>query len=173
MSIVSEELIESAATFEPRERTEAPLRYVMTIPVKADRAAAIDALFEFDRMTRYLPSIKKVDVECRADGTPETRYCTVSGMGRLREDIVWFDEQLGYAYSADAPGLPMKEHLAVATVSDSSTGGSEIRFEVYFNWRGVLKPIMMRAMFPGMMKALGKGLQADLIADGSVNGNWT
>ncbi|MEM8495008.1 MAG: SRPBCC family protein [Planctomycetota bacterium] len=156
----------------PRKLTTAPLRYVMTAPVKSNPEDALRVVLDFEALPKYLTSIKKVDMECDSAGNPSVRVCTVSGMGQVKEAITWFDEELGYAYSADAPGLPMKNHLGVATVKPASQGGSIIRWESYFDWRGMLKPVMMKLMFPGMMRSLGKGLQRDLGAAGAVDGSW-
>lgn len=163
----------SDSKLKPSTHTTAPLRIVMTAPVKAAPKEALKAIMDVGRVEKYLPSIKQAVVECDAHGKPNARFCTVSGMGKLREDIVWYQEESGYAYAA-APkrSLPMTDHLGVATVNSDGHGGSIVRWEQYFNWKGFFKPMMMKLMFPSMMKSLGKGIQADLGTNGSVETRW-
>lgn len=152
--------------------TKAPLRMRMTTPVSSPPEKALSVVTTLDRIVEYLSSIKAAEIKYSSQGEPEARFCTVSGMGQVKESIVWYDEDLGYAYSADAPGLPMKDHLGIALVKPDGKGGSIITWDSYFNWKGMLKPVMMKLMFPGMMKSLGKGLQGDLGAGGPVTTQW-
>lgn len=150
-----------------------PLRLAMEAPVVATVPDALATVLRIENVGAYLPSIWRAELKLREDGSPATRVCEVSGMGRLSEDIVWHDPTRGYAYSVrPVAALPMVDHLAVVTVRPVGGGGSVIRWEQRFNWRGFLKPLVMRLMFPRMMRTLGEGLQRDLGAAAAVSVAW-
>lgn len=173
MSTAVVSAIESSHDLPTSARAKAPLRLVMTIPVKNDRETALRAVLAVERVAKWVPSIKKAEVIRDASGTPSARVCTVQGMGKLTEAIVWFDESKGYAYAAEpSAALPMTDHLCVATVGIDASGVTTIRWAQHFNWRGFLKPLMMKLMFPGMMRSLGKGLQRELGPAGPIRVSW-
>ncbi|MEM8671748.1 MAG: SRPBCC family protein [Planctomycetota bacterium] len=164
--------IRSKLGFEPQRHTSAPLRTVTTIPVAGSVEAALEVMFDFDRLVSYLAGMRRVETEYDAQGKPTVRHCTVTGLGRFAEEIVWYDEAHGYAYSAiPAPGLPVKDQLGVMTVQ-ADADASVIRWEQYFNWTGLLKPLVMKFMLPNMFKSVGKGLQRDLGVAGKIEFRW-
>lgn len=163
---------EASKTFHPEQLTNAPLRLVMHAPVKASREEALKAILDLKGIRKYLSSIKHVDLE-HQQGGPQMRICNVAGMGNLREEIVWYDEEQGYAYAAQPlASLPLKDHLGVARVIEAEDGETTVRWEQRFNWKGVFKPMMMKMMFPRMMRELGRGIQNELGAAGTVKATW-
>ncbi len=133
-------------------RHHAPLRIARQYRLHAAPEQVFSILGDLEGITSFFPMIHHADVRhagsCAGEGS--VRVCSIRGMGKVNERIVWWDEPKGYAYAANGTLVPLRDHLGVIVISDLGNGESAVEWRQYFNTRlgplGWLFPLMMRRL---------------------------
>ncbi|KZC23847.1 hypothetical protein RHOFW104T7_11910 [Rhodanobacter thiooxydans] len=123
-------------------------------------------LGDLEGITRFFPMIHHASVEhaggCTGEGS--LRVCSIRGMGKVNEKIVWYRNPDGYAYRAEGRMVPLRNHLGVILISGDGAGGSLVEWRQYFETRyglmGWMFPVMMRMMMKRAVANIGKLLDA-------------
>lgn len=133
-----------------------PLRIHAQYRLEASPEEVFNIIGDLKGITHFFPMIHHASVEhahgCAGEGS--TRVCSVRGMGKVRERIVWWAPPLGYAYRADGPFVPLGNHLGLVLIQPDDEGGSTLEWRQYFHtrlgplgwtFRGVMPILMDRA----------------------------
>ncbi|NMM29234.1 MAG: SRPBCC family protein [Glaciimonas sp.] len=143
-------------------RQQTPLRINAHYSVGAKPEQLFSVLGDLEGITRFFPMIHHATVEHTADcaGEGSLRVCSIRGMGKVNEEIVWWSEPNGYAYRANGLLVPLRDHLGVILISDDGSGGAILEWRQYFNTRygllGWMFPVMMRFLMDRAIRNLAK-----------------
>lgn len=143
----------------------APLRIAERYTVHATRERIFSLLGDLQSITRFFPMIHHAEVRheegCAGEGS--IRVCSVRGMGKIRERIVWWSEPAGYAYTAAGELVPIRDHLGVIRIFENDEGSATIEWRQYFNTRygllGWMFPFMMKIMMGRAIRNIGRLLE--------------
>lgn len=143
----------------------APLRIAQRYALPATREKVFSVLGDLEGITRFFPMIHHAEVRRSDDcvGVGTLRVCSIRGMGKVDERIVWWSAPAGYAYAAAGRFVPIKDHLGVIRIFQDGDGSSTIEWRQYFNTRyGVLGwvfPSMMKIMMGRAIRNIGRLLE--------------
>lgn len=154
-------------------RHPAPLRIDASFRLKAPPEKVFAMLGDLEGITRFFPLIHHAAVRHANGcvGAGSERVCSIRGMGKVNERIVWWNAPIGYAYRAQGPLVPLREHLGVIQIAPGAQGGSELTWRQYFHTRlgplGWMFPFMMRRMMGRAAANIDKliGAQSDPLGD--------
>lgn len=146
---------------EPRELAlahGAPLRIDAAYALRAAPEAVFAVIADLQGIARFFPMIQHASVAhprgCVGEGSE--RVCSIRGMGKVRERIVWWREPVGYAYRAQGTLMPLRNHLGLIVLERMEAGGTRLVWRQYFDTRfgllGWVFPWMMRRL---MNRAIG------------------
>lgn len=145
----------------------APLRIAARYRLAASPRQVFSILGDLEGITRFFPMIHhaKVDHAAGCPAAGSVRVCAIRGMGELTEKVLWWHEPGGYAYRADGPWVPLRDHMGVIQIASVGDGTkSLVDWRQYFDTRygpmGWMFPIFMRAMMGRAMVNIGKLLGA-------------
>ena len=148
----------------------APRRIFQRYRVAASPQELFSVLGDLEGITRFFPMIHHASVKHAGGGAGEgsLRVCSIRGMGKVNEKIVWYRKPHGYAYRADGRMVPLRNHLGVIMIMNGVTGGSLLEWSQYFDTRfgpmGWAFPTMMRMMMNRAVANIG------ILLDASVDG---
>lgn len=132
------------------KRQQTPLRIDARYSIVAKPEDLFSVLGDLEGITKFFPMIHHATVAhgsgCVGEGS--LRVCSIRGMGRVSERIVWWSAPNGYAYRANGPLVPLHDHLGVILISPDDTGNATLEWRQYFDTRygplGWMFPVMMR-----------------------------
>ncbi len=134
------------------ERQPAPLRITEYFRVGMRPEQLFAELGDMEGITRFFPLIYHATVAHHAGcaGEGSQRVCSIHGMGKVNERIVWWSRPEGYAYQASGIMVPFRNHLGIILITPAGDGGSMLEWRHYFETRygplGWIFPVMMRLL---------------------------
>lgn len=156
--------------FQIEKYTKAPLR----LELKSSFSITPDLLFKIisdhNAVVNWVPLMKAVSMEHHQSSGDEcsvgsVRHCTLRGIGRIDETILWWNPPYGYAFRVAAKSkmmMPTEDHVSVMLIEASADGESILTWRHYFNWQGLVMRYMAALMFPMMMKGALNNIHKDL-----------
>ncbi len=146
----------STPAFDVSRWTKAPLRLTGTFQFAAPRDVVFEKVGDPNILASWFPTITggKLDhgQSCNSGvwGEGSKRLCYTRGMGTIDETVLHWDPPHAYAYTAKNAMMPIKDHVAAMTLTERGPQATELCWDQYFNFEG----LVMRHMFPAMMTAL-------------------
>lgn len=148
--------LEPLPPFDVSRWTKAPLRLTGSFHFAAPRAVVFEKVGDPKILASWFPTIYGGRLDhgqsCNIGewGEGSRRLCYTRAMGTIDETVLLWDPPRGYAYTAKNAMMPIKDHVAAMTLGVRGTDETELRWDQYFNFKG----LVMRHMFPAMMTAL-------------------
>jgi len=131
-------------------------RVVISIQVPAQEVW--EAVREFNRVEKFLPSVASCTVE--GSGVGARRICTLQDGSKVFERLVTLDEQNRLLrYSVTQSHLPFESYLGTVSVTDSGNNTCEIDWSSTFDAVG-LPETQVVAMIESMYIQTIKGLES-------------
>jgi hypothetical protein len=140
----------------------APLRISARYQFAASPERLFAVLGDLEGITRFFPMIHHASVAHQGGGAGagSERICSIRGMGKVRERVVWWRTPQGYAYRADGRFVPLRDHLGVIFIEPAPGGGSILVWRQYLRTRfgpmGWMFPVMMRMMMDRAVKNVAR-----------------
>ncbi len=143
-------------------KSRAPLRIDARYCLAASPERLFALLGDLEGITRFFPMIHHAAVEheggCAGEGS--LRVCSVRGMGKVKERVVWWRRPQGYAYRAEGPLVPLRNHLGVILITPDGASGSILEWRQYLETRfgpaSWLFPLMMRQLMNRAVRNIAK-----------------
>lgn len=161
--------------FSVKHHTRAPLRHEFKAEFNVPAQQLFDVVSDHHAVANWVPLMKAVSMEHRRSSSGECgvgsiRHCTLHGMGGIDETILWWEPPHGYAFRVNAKSkmmMPTKDHVSVMLIESRPDGGSNLTWQHYFNWEGLVMRHMTAIMFPMMMKKALSNIRNQLGQDAS------
>jgi carbon monoxide dehydrogenase subunit G len=143
-------------------RQQTPLRIDARYSIGAKPEQLFSVLGDLEGITKFFPMIHHATVahatSCAGEGS--LRVCSVRGMGKVSERIVWWSEPNGYAYRANGSLVPLRDHLGIILISADDDGSALLEWRQYFDTRygplGWMFPVMMRVLMGRAIRNIAK-----------------